>query len=119
MYEAAMDHSPALQKLVMEVATRLRERPVSIAVVGDMILDNTIEGEPRGFHPETKVPILGSATSQESIGGAANIATALQKLGCDVSLFGIIGSDLPGRQLENLLDRQKTGSIAAPKAGSR
>lgn len=98
--------APALQKLVTEVSGQLRQHPVSIAVIGDMILDNTIEGEPRGFHPETHVPVLGGATSQESIGGAANIATALQKLGCEVTLFGIIGSDLPGRQLENLLDRQ-------------
>lgn len=101
-----MTQAPALQKLVTEVTARLREQPVSIAVVGDMILDNSIEGEPRGFHPETKVPVLGDATSQESVGGAANIATALQKLGCEVTLFGVIGSDLPGRQLENLLDRQ-------------
>jgi len=97
---------PALQKLVREVHADLRSRPVNIAVIGDMILDNSIEGEPRGFHPETNVPVLGDATSQESIGGAANIATALQKLGCQVTLFGVIGSDLPGRQLENLLDRQ-------------
>jgi len=53
-----------------------------------------------------KVPILREATAQESIGGAANIALALARLGVDVALFGIIGSDLPGRQLENLLDRQ-------------
>jgi D-beta-D-heptose 7-phosphate kinase/D-beta-D-heptose 1-phosphate adenosyltransferase len=101
-----MTQPQALQKLVKDVSTQLRTEPVTIAVIGDMILDNSIEGEPRGFHPETQVPILGDATSQESIGGAANIATALQKLGCDVTLFGVVGSDLPGRQLENLLDRQ-------------
>src|SRR5262249_53827715 len=101
-----MSNSHDLQKLVTDVHKRLQERRVSVAVVGDMILDNAIEGVQGGFHPETKVPILREATTQESIGGAANIALALARLGVDVALFGVIGSDLPGRQLENLLDRQ-------------
>src|SRR5262245_43162695 len=92
------------QKLVKETALHLRQRKLSVAVVGDMILDTTIEGVPGGMHAETKVPILREATAQESIGGAGNIALTLSRLGVEVTLFGIIGSDLPGRQLENLLD---------------
>src|SRR5919199_2559717 len=95
-----------LQELVREVHDRLRERRVAVAVVGDMILDTAIEGGPGGQHPETDFPILRDVTAQESSGGAANIALTLARLGADVTLFGIIGSDLPGRQLENLLDRQ-------------
>ncbi len=95
-----------VQALVQDAHDRLRARKVAVAVVGDMILDTAIEGVPSGRHPETKVSILRKATAHESIGGAANIALTLARLGCDVALFGIIGSDLPGRQLENLLDRQ-------------
>jgi D-beta-D-heptose 7-phosphate kinase/D-beta-D-heptose 1-phosphate adenosyltransferase len=95
-----------LQKLVQGVYDRLQQRRISVAVVGDMILDNAIEGVQGGFHAETMVPILREATTQESIGGAANIALALARLGVEVALFGVIGSDMPGRQLENLLDRQ-------------
>jgi bifunctional ADP-heptose synthase (sugar kinase/adenylyltransferase) len=102
----AVSNPQALQSLVQEVAGRLRQRRVSVAVVGDMILDNAVEGVPGGVHPETTVPILSDATSQEGIGGAGNIALALSRLGVEVTLFGVIGSDLPGRQLENLLDRQ-------------
>jgi bifunctional ADP-heptose synthase (sugar kinase/adenylyltransferase) len=94
-----------VQKLVQDVHDRLQQRRVSVAVVGDMILDTAIEGVPGGQHPETRVPILREATAHESIGGAANIALTLARLGTDVALFGIIGSDLTGRQLENLLDR--------------
>ena len=101
-----MANPQALQKLVKDVSARLRERRVSVAIVGDMILDNAIEGTPGGRHSETGVPILKEATTQESIGGAANIALALDRLGVDVTLFGVIGSDFPGRQLQNLLDRQ-------------
>jgi bifunctional ADP-heptose synthase (sugar kinase/adenylyltransferase) len=95
-----------LQKPIKEFADRLRRHRLRVAVVGDMILDNAIDGVPGGTHPEVEVPLLKDVTFQESIGGAANIALALARLGVDVSLFGVIGSDLPGRQLENLLDRQ-------------
>ena len=95
-----------VQQLVQDLHDRLQERRVSVVVVGDMILDTAIEGVPGGRHPETLVPILHDATEHESIGGAANIALTLARLGAHVALFGIIGSDLTGRQLENLLDRQ-------------
>lgn len=101
-----MAASPELQKLVKSTADKLRQKKITVAVVGDMILDNAIEGVPAGKHPDIGVPLLKEATFQESIGGAANIALALSRLGVEVVLFGIIGSDLPGRQLENLLDRQ-------------
>src|SRR5712692_8772518 len=110
MKETRMSKPEALQKLVHDVFERLRDRKVSVAVVGDMILDNAIEGIAGGRHPETKVPILREATTQESIGGAANIALALTRLGVEVSLFGVIGSDLPGRHLEHLLHRQPFAS---------
>jgi bifunctional ADP-heptose synthase (sugar kinase/adenylyltransferase) len=101
-----MAASPELQKLVKTAAEKLRQKKITVAVIGDMILDNAIEGVPAGKHPDIGVPLLKEATYQESIGGAANIALALSRIGVDVALFGIIGSDLPGRQLENLLDRQ-------------
>ena len=101
-----MPDAKELQRVVKDVAERLRQRRVSIAIVGDMILDNTVEGVPGGRHPDIAVPILREASTQESIGGAANMALILARLGVEVALFGVIGSDLPGRQLENLLDRQ-------------
>lgn len=101
-----MSKPQELQPLVNDVYHRLRGRRSKVVVVGDMILDNAIEGIPGGRHSEINVPIIREATTQESIGGAGNIALALARLGVDVTLFGIIGSDLPGRQLENLLDRQ-------------
>jgi bifunctional ADP-heptose synthase (sugar kinase/adenylyltransferase) len=102
-----MSNPHELRKLVGQVSARLKERPVSVAVVGDMILDNAIEGVDGGKHSETGVPILKEATTQQSIGGAANIALALSRLGVEVTLFGVIGGDMPGRDLQNMLDRQQ------------
>ena len=112
-----MPDAKELQRVVKHVAERLRQRRVSIAIVGDMILDNTIEGVPSGRHPDIAVPILREATTQESIGGAANIALILARLGVEVALFGVIGSDLPGRQLENLLDRQPFADYLVTERG--
>src|SRR5215831_2762018 len=112
-----MSNPHELQGLVKEVYERLQERRVSVVVIGDMILDNAIEGVPGGRHPETKVPILRESTAQESIGGAANIALALARLGAEVAIFGVIGSDLPGRQLENLLDRQPFADYLVTERG--
>ncbi len=101
-----MSEARDVRALVQDVHARLQERRVSVAVVGDLILDKAIEGTAGGRHPETNFPILRDATAQESLGGTGNIALTLARLGADVTLFGIIGADLPGRQLENLLDRQ-------------
>jgi D-beta-D-heptose 7-phosphate kinase / D-beta-D-heptose 1-phosphate adenosyltransferase len=101
-----MPDPQALQRLLKDFHARVRDKRPSVAVIGDMILDSHIEGAPSGRHPEIGVPILKDGTSQESSGGAANIALALARLGVRVLLFGVVGSDLAGRQLENLLDRQ-------------
>ena len=95
-----------LQPLVQELAGRVRKQRLAMAVVGDMILDAFIEGTPGGPHPEIGCPVLREVTRQESIGGAPNIGVALARLGVDVSCFGVIGSDLGGRQLISMLDRQ-------------
>jgi len=111
----------ALQNLVQDVYERLRRQRVSVAVVGDMILDNAIEGVPGCQHPETKVPILREATAQESIGGAANIALALARLGVQVSIYGIVGPDLYGltKSVGNVGNwNQLTGSILGYGNGS-
>ena len=41
-----------IQGLVQNVAKKLQDRRVSVAVIGDMILDNAIEGVPGGQHPK-------------------------------------------------------------------
>jgi bifunctional ADP-heptose synthase (sugar kinase/adenylyltransferase) len=117
MMEKAMANPKDDRELVKDLAQNLRERRVSVAVVGDMILDNAIEGVPSGWHPDIHVPVLRDATAQESIGGAGNIALALSRLGVDVTLFGLVGSDLPGRQLENLLDRQPFANFLITERG--
>lgn len=112
-----MNQPQELKALVREFAGRVREGRLRVAVAGDMILDNTIEGVPVGRHPEIGIPYLREGASHESIGGAANMALALSRLGVDVYLFGFVGSDLPGRQLLNLIERQSFDSYVSTITG--
>ncbi len=106
-----------LQDAVQKMVRQLSDRRVRIAIIGDIILDNAIEGTPTEPHPEFKIPLLRDVTTIESIGGAANIALALSRLGVDVTMFGLVGSDLAGRQLENLIDRQGFSSFLLTEKG--
>ena len=73
-----------------------------IAVVGDFYLDRYVVGEMAAISREAPVPIVRVQRDTYSPGAAGNIAVNLRTLGCDVSLLGIVGKDLPGRIL---LDR--------------
>ena len=102
-----MTEQEDLARIAEQVAARVQEEDVTVTVVGDLIFDIAIEGRAGGTHPETGVELLKEATLQESIGGAGNIAVILSRLGAKVTLFGIVGSDLPGRQLAEMQDRQR------------
>jgi len=86
------------------LALLLRGRaPARIVVVGDLILDEYVDGETRRLSPEAPVPILQQERRTLRLGGAANVAHNLVKLGCPVELVGLVGDDDAARQLRGLL----------------
>ncbi|MFW6124872.1 MAG: bifunctional heptose 7-phosphate kinase/heptose 1-phosphate adenyltransferase [Pirellulales bacterium] len=102
-----MSHLEELVRVAEEAFHRVHGEEIPIAIVGDLILDVAVEGVPGGIHPETNVELLKDASVQESIGGAGNVALILARLGVHVTLFGLVGHDLPGRQLSEMLERQR------------
>jgi len=70
-----------------------------ILVVGDLILDRYLWGRVERISPEAPVPVVHLEHRADTPGGAANVACNLAKLGCQVSLAGIIGDDADGRDL--------------------
>ncbi len=64
-----------------------------IAVVGDIILDEYVEGMVNRISPEAPVPVVELKDEKHKPGGAANVAVILAQLGMDVTLFGVIGDD--------------------------
>lgn len=74
-----------------------------ILVVGDLMLDRYLWGSVDRISPEAPVPILKLQSSHNRMGGAANVAFNLAKLGCKSSLMGIVGQDSNGENLLQLI----------------
>ena len=66
-------------------------------VIGDLMLDKYVFGIVERVSPESGCPILKQTTCEYQLGGAANVAKQLKRLGANVILFGIIGNDENGK----------------------
>jgi D-beta-D-heptose 7-phosphate kinase/D-beta-D-heptose 1-phosphate adenosyltransferase len=77
-----------------------------VAVIGDLILDEYLDGQVTRISPEAPVPVhLVSQTIQRP-GGAANAALNITRAGGEAVLIGICGDDAAGKDLKSLLAEQ-------------
>lgn len=74
-----------------------------ILVMGDVMLDRYWSGQTSRISPEAPVPVVKVKNIEERVGGAANVALNIAKLGGNVTLIGVIGDDSEGEQLQRLL----------------
>jgi len=74
-----------------------------VTVVGDLILDSYLECRALGVASEAPVPFLEISSQAHALGGAANVAHNLARLGVRTSLAGMIGSDKEGEILNRLV----------------
>ena len=82
----------------------------SLAVLGDVMLDEFCWGKVDRISPEAPVPIVQVKTETWRPGGAANVASNLVTLGAKAHIFGIIGDDGAGRRLTEELQKEKIGT---------
>lgn len=75
------------------------KKPIQVAVIGDFIVDEYLEGDVHRISPEAPVPVHNVKSSRIVPGGAANVALNVQKLGGQVSAFGVVGADASGDYL--------------------
>lgn len=73
-----------------------------ILVVGDVMLDRYWFGEVSRISPEAPVPVVRVTRSDERLGGAANVAHNVARLGARAMLLGIVGRDEAGARVEQL-----------------
>src|ERR1700730_16615430 len=83
-----------------------------IAVVGDAMLDVYLRGDVDRISPEAPVPVVRVRERKHALGGAANVAQNVAALGARAELVAIVGKDLPGRMLRDMLE----GIDAEPRA---
>jgi len=74
-----------------------------LLVAGDVMLDRYWFGEVDRISPEAPVPVVRVRTSEERLGGAANVARNMSTLGAHVALLGVVGQDEAGLALDRLL----------------
>lgn len=70
-------------------------------VVGDVMLDRYYFAEVSRISPEGPVPVALVKDCKNTLGGAANVAHNLARLGCKVTLAGISGDDENREILDN------------------
>ncbi len=75
-----------------------------VLLIGDLILDEYIEGEIQRISREAPVPIVEEKRRHYKPGGAANTLANLVTLGAETTAIGVVGKDLSGKALVELLN---------------
>jgi D-glycero-beta-D-manno-heptose-7-phosphate kinase len=75
----------------------------SIMVVGDAMLDEYLWGTASRISPEAPVPVVEVESHTLKLGGAANVAANLKRLGITPHLVALCGADADGERLRSLI----------------
>src|SRR5947199_7668560 len=86
---------------LIELVQRLGQPRV--LVVGDLMLDRYVWGDAARISQEAPVILLHADKREERLGGASSVATMLRALGAKVSLVGVVGPDLDGARIRQIL----------------
>lgn len=78
-----------------------------VAVVGDLLIDELLEGKPERISREAPVLILEHVDTVHIPGGAANTASNVVALGGECMAVGVCGADDYSEKLSNMLDRYR------------
>src|SRR5215207_9428123 len=82
---------------VREIVAAMRGR--SVAVYGDVMLDEFVWGDVSRISPEAPVPVVDIRRESVRLGGAANVLANLRALGVRTALVGVVGADRAGERV--------------------
>ncbi|MCI5061092.1 MAG: D-glycero-beta-D-manno-heptose-7-phosphate kinase [Alphaproteobacteria bacterium] len=77
---------------------------VSVMVVGDIMLDSFVYGDVSRISPEGPVPVLKYTGERPMLGGAGNVLANLAALGVKTRIFSVIGQDVAGQQVKEMVE---------------
>lgn len=89
-----------------------------VLVIGDMVADEYLIGNPTRIAREAPVLILELNEERTIPGGATNVAVNARTLGAEIFLAGVVGDDLPGQRLREAiqaLGMHQDGLISDPR----
>jgi rfaE bifunctional protein kinase chain/domain len=78
-------------------------RGIRVAVVGDAMLDVYLRGDVDRISPEAPVPVVRVRQRTQALGGAANVAQNVVALGARCELVAVVGEDIAGGLVRDLL----------------
>lgn len=81
-----------------------------ILILGDIMLDEYLFGSVNRISPEAPVPVVEITSDNFLLGGAANVAANIKKLGDEPLLLGTVGEDEASIKLSQILKNKKIGS---------
>ena len=88
-------------------------------VVGDLMIDHYIWGSATRLSPEAPVPIVNVKKESTTLGGAGNVVQNLVALGANVTVSGVIGDDVSGQQVLEILASEGVKTDAIIKDSKR
>lgn len=74
-----------------------------VLVVGDVMLDRYWYGDTGRISPEAPVPVVRIGSEERRLGGAANVALNLARVGVQTRLIGVVGCDEPADAARTML----------------
>lgn len=80
-----------------------------LLVVGDVMLDRYWFGAVDRISPEAPVPVVRVQKEDDRLGGAANVALNIRRLGADATLLAVVGDDVAADTLQDLLLHEGIG----------
>ena len=81
-------------------------RDIKCLIIGDIMLDRYIYGSVSRISPEAPIPVVNVKRKDVDLGGAANVACNVRKLGAHAVISGVIGNDAAGNEVLDMLGRE-------------
>lgn len=75
-----------------------------VLVIGDLILDEYIEGEAHRISPESPTPVVLLKRKRCTLGGAANAARTVRAMEMPVVMLGVVGDDEHATEINTIAD---------------
>lgn len=94
-------------------------RGQEILVIGDVMLDEYIEGDVSRISPEAPVPVVNIRNRKKCLGGAANVALNLRAMDAMPILCGIIGQDRKGYDFLRHMEQYRLPQESVVSSGER
>lgn len=93
-----------MQTKLLSMIPKIKKQ--SILVIGDTMVDKFIWGKVSRISPEAPVPVVEVSKDTETLGGAGNVASNITALGATAYLVTVIGDDINGATMKNMLDEK-------------